>query len=117
MEIRDIKDSDENQGCIIVLNACKSQLKKISENSGISGEVAYDKVMENYNFNFGFNARAHQYGDLVEMDLIDPTKFVKSVICNDSSFASVLLTTEVVMIDDFETNKEVTIQVAASSGY
>ena len=58
-----------------------------------------------------------EYGNLVEMGVIDPTKVVKSALRNASSVASALLTTEVVMIDDFETNKERTIPVAAPSGY
>ena len=116
-----IVQSDLNKdfytGVEIVQNACKSQLKKIAENAGVSGEVAYDKVMSEGGFNYGFNARTLEYGDLVEMGVIDPTKVVKSVLRNASSVASALLTTEVVMIDDFETNKARTIQIPTQGGY
>ena len=109
---------DFNIGYDIIIHACSSQLKKIAENAGVSGEVAYDKVLDEINgYTFGFNARTLEYGNLVEMGVIDPTKVVKSALRNASSVASALLTTEVVMIDDFETNKERTIPVAAPSGY
>ena len=109
--------NDMEIGYHIVENACASQIKKIAENAGVSGEVVYEKVMNAGEYNYGFNARTLEYGNLVEMGVIDPAKVVKSVLRNASSVASALLTTEVVMIDDFETNKERTIPVAAPSGY
>ena len=117
IKIESNMNKDFNTGVEIVQNACKSQLKKIAENAGVSGEVAYDKVMSESGFNYGFNARTLEYGDLVEMGVVDPTKVVKSVLRNASSVASALLTTEVVMIDDFETNKARTIQIPTQSGY
>ena len=109
--------NDMEVGYHIVENACASQIKKIAENAGVSGEVVYEKVMNAGEYNYGFNARTLEYGNLVEMGVIDPAKVVKSVLRNASSVASALLTTEVVMIDDFETNKARTIQVQVPNGY
>ena len=119
VETQKIDNKDEATGYDIVMNACSSQIKKIAENSGVSGEVVYENVVKDPTFNYGYNARTAEYGNLVEMGVVDPTKVVKSVVRNAASVATALLTTEVVMIDDFETNKQYTLPVAmpAQGGY
>lgn len=112
-----IENADERTGYEIMMNSCKSQLIKIADNAGVSGEVVLEKVINSDEFNYGFNAKTMEYGDLVKMGVIDPAKVVKSVVRNASSVATSLLTTEVVMIEDFDTNKERTLPVPVQSGY
>ncbi|MEW6359740.1 MAG: chaperonin GroEL [Planctomycetota bacterium] len=85
---------DEQIGVGIVRRALESPIKQIAENAGIDGAIVAQKVGENKNDNFGYNALTAEYGDLVEMGVIDPAKVVRIALQNASSVASLLLTTE-----------------------
>ena len=99
------KSYDFYIGCDIVKDAVSAPIKKIAENAGQSGDVIMANVMSSNDFNYGYNARNDCYGNLVEQGVIDPSKVVKSALRNGASVASCLLTTEVLIYDDFETNK------------
>jgi chaperonin GroEL len=98
-------DSDYDAGYGIVIRAIESQLKIIAENSGKSGEVVIEKVKENQDFNFGYDASKDEYCDLMERGIIDATKVVRCALENGSSVAGSLLTVEGLIIDDIEENK------------
>ncbi|MCM8766646.1 MAG: chaperonin GroEL [Candidatus Omnitrophica bacterium] len=87
-------DPDEKTGAMIVKKALESPLRQIAENSGLDGAVVVQKVRENDNPNFGFNAEKDQFEDLVKAGIIDPTKVVRSALENAASMAALLLTTE-----------------------
>ena len=99
-------DSDYDAGYSIVIRAIESQLKVIAENSGKSGEVVIEKVKENQNFNFGYDASKDEYCDLMERGIIDATKVVRCALENGSSVAGSLLTVEGLIIDDIDANKK-----------
>jgi len=93
---------DESIGYSIVIKAIESQLKVIAENAGKSGEVVIEKVKENEDFNFGYDASKDEYCDLMERGIIDATKVVRCALENGSSVAGSLLTVEGLIIDDID---------------
>lgn len=86
-------NDDQNAGINIVLRAMEEPLRQIVTNSGDSADVVVAKVAEG-NQNFGYNAATHQYGDMLEMGVIDPTKVTKTALVNAASIAGLLLTTD-----------------------
>jgi chaperonin GroEL len=86
-------NSDQQAGINIVLRAMEEPLRQIVTNSGDSADVVVAKVAEG-NQNFGYNAATHQYGDMLEMGVIDPTKVTKTALVNAASIAGLLLTTD-----------------------
>ncbi len=64
-----------------------------------------EKVRENKNANFGYNAQTDAYEDLVEAGVIDPTKVVRTALQNAASIAGLLLTTEAVVVEKPEEEK------------
>jgi len=85
---------DEQIGIDIVKRALEEPLRLIVQNAGEEGAVVAEKVRANTNANFGFDAQAETYGDLVEAGVIDPTKVARTALQNASSIASLMLTTE-----------------------
>ena len=100
----ELKSDDEKRGYDIVLKAVEAQLKAIAENAGKSGEVIVEKVKENEDFNFGYDARRDTFCDLVKAGILDATKVVRCSIENGSSVAGSLLTVEGLIVDDMEEN-------------
>ena len=96
--------SDVMKGITIVYRAVEAQLKAIAENAGKSGEVVIEKVKEDENFNFGYDARNDVFCDLVQEGILDATKVVRCALENGSSVAGSLLTVEGLVIDDLEEN-------------
>jgi chaperonin GroEL len=91
---------DEQIGIDIVKRALEEPLRLIVSNAGEEGAVVCEKVRANSNPNFGFDAQAETYGDLVEAGVIDPTKVARTALQNAASIASLMLTTEA-LISEF----------------
>jgi chaperonin GroEL len=90
-----LKLSDEQQfGVNIIRRALEEPLRQISQNAGYEGSIVVDKVRNNTNPNFGFNALVEKYEDLVAAGVIDPTKVSRCALQNAASIASLMLTTE-----------------------
>ena len=70
-------NADQNMGISILRRAIESPLRQIVENAGYEASVIVNKVIEGQD-NFGFNAATGEYGDLVEMGIIDPTKVTRT---------------------------------------
>jgi chaperonin GroEL len=106
-KLRDFKvdDSEEQIGVSIILRALEEPLRQISENAGVEGSIVVDKVRNNENQNFGYNAQTDVYEDLVEAGVIDPTKVTRTALQNAASIASLLLTTECVVVEHKEDEK------------
>lgn len=100
-------DNDFVTGVNIVRQALTSQLRTIAVNAGKSADVVVEKVLENDNFNFGYNARTDEYCDMVETGILDATKVVRCAIENGSSVAGQLLTVEGLVIDDIDANAKI----------
>jgi len=92
-------DGDEQIGVTIVKRACEEPLRQIVANSGTEGAIVVDKVRENNNPNFGYNAQTDSYEDLVASGVIDPTKVTRTALQNAASIASLMLTTEAMIAE------------------
>ena len=90
---------DEETGYNIIVRACKSPIVQIVANAGENGDVVANKIMENDNVNYGFDARLGKYCDLVKEGIIDPTKVVRSALQNAASVATLLLTSDALVAD------------------
>lgn len=98
--IRDIKgDNDEqNAGIRIVLRAMEEPLRQIVANAGDEPSVVVNTVAQGEG-NFGYNAQTGEYGDLVEIGVLDPTKVTRTALQNAASVASLILTTDCMVAD------------------
>jgi chaperonin GroEL len=85
-------------GGVALLRASKS-LSGLKLNAGTEGAIVLDKVRENGNNNFGYNAATDTYEDLVANGVIDPTKVTRSALQNAASIASLMLTTEAMIAE------------------
>jgi chaperonin GroEL len=106
---------DETIGFNIIVRACKSPLRQIVDNAGEDGNVVASKVLENNDKNFGYDARAGEYCDMVKKGIIDPTKVVRSALQNAASVATLLLTSDAMIAD--EQKKDDSKKGAAGGGY
>ncbi|MDZ4314337.1 MAG: chaperonin GroEL [Azonexus sp.] len=84
---------DQDAGIKIVLRAMEQPLREIVANAGDEPSVVVDKVQQGSG-NFGFNAATGEYGDMVEMGVLDPTKVTRTALQNAASIAGLMLTTE-----------------------
>jgi chaperonin GroEL len=87
-------EGDEQIGLNIIARACEEPLRQIVVNSGLEGAVVVEKVRENNDPHFGFNAATGVYEDLIAAGVIDPTKVTRTALQNAASIASLMLTTE-----------------------
>ena len=90
---------DEQIGIDIIKRACEEPLRQIVINSGTEGAIVVERVRENANPNFGFNAATDTYEDLVLAGVIDPTKVTRTALQNAASIASLMLTTEAMVAE------------------
>ena len=95
-------DGDERTGAKIVLKALEAPLRQIAANAGLEGSVIIDKILAAGKPNYGFDAQAEAYGDMIEMGIVDPTKVTRSALENAASVASMVLTTECLVADEPE---------------
>jgi len=98
-------NDDQKVGVDIIRRAVEAPIKQISDNAGVDGAVVAQKVKENSETNFGYNALTHQYGDMLKMGVIVPTKVERTALQNAASIASLLLTTDAV-VSEIKDDKE-----------
>ena len=93
--IKDLKGDNHDQdiGIKIALRAMEDPLRQIVSNAGDEASVVLAKVADGEG-NFGYNAATGEYGDMVQMGILDPTKVARSALQNASSVAGLLITTE-----------------------
>ena len=98
--IKEIKGDNPEQdaGIKIVLRAMEEPMRQIVRNAGDEPSVVVDRVA-NGKGNFGFNAQTSEYGDMIEMGVLDPTKVTRTALQNAASVASLILTTECMIAD------------------
>jgi chaperonin GroEL len=94
-----VENDDQRFGIEIVRKAITSPLRQISENAGEDGAVILGKVLDNDEYNFGFDAQTGEFKDLVKAGIIDPTKVVRTALQDASSVASLLITTEAMVAE------------------
>jgi chaperonin GroEL len=96
---------DQKVGLNILSHALTEPIRRIAENAGHDGSVVIQKVAENASTGFGFNAQSEEFGNMLEMGIIDPTKVTRTALQNAVSVAGVLLTTEAVIVEAKEKKK------------
>jgi chaperonin GroEL len=97
-------EGDEQIGLNIIARACEEPLRQIVLNAGLEGAVVVEKVRENKDPHFGYNAETGKYEDLVAAGVIDPTKVTRTALQNAASIASLMLTTEAMISEIPERN-------------
>ncbi|MYA43921.1 MAG: chaperonin GroEL, partial [Gemmatimonadetes bacterium] len=95
---------DEQVGVNILRRALEAPIRQIAANSGAEGSIVVAKVRDGEG-GFGYNAQTDEYENLVRAGVIDPTKVVRSALQNAASIASLLLTTEAVVVERPEDEK------------
>jgi chaperonin GroEL len=89
---------DELLGALIVEKALSAPLKKIATNAGQNGAVILERV-KTADFEIGYNAANDELSDMFEVGIIDPAKVTRSTLQNAASIASMVLTTECIIVD------------------
>ncbi len=92
-------NEDQKVGITIVRKALQTPARQIFTNSGEDGSVIVGKILENKKDAYGYNAQSHEYGDLVQQGVIDPTKVVRCALQDAASVAGLLITTEAMIAD------------------
>ena len=93
---------DELVGAMIIARAILAPLKRIAENAGINGPVIVEQVQQQ-DFEIGYNAAKNTFVDMYEAGIVDPAKVTRSGIQNATSIASMILTTECIIVDQSNT--------------
>ncbi len=96
---------EEKIGAEIVHKALRSPLHQIADNSGEEGSLVVQRVTENEQMPFGFNAETNKYEDLVAAGIIDPTKVVRLALQHAASIVGLILTTEALVTEIPEEEK------------
>src|SRR5881628_2670145 len=100
-----LDDTDEQTGIEIVRRALEEPIRIIAQNAGAEGAIVVGKVKESKDKNFRYNAQTDKFEDLVASGVIDPTKVTRTALQNAASIASLLLTTECVVVEKKEKEK------------
>lgn len=95
-----VENKDQQAGIEIVIEALKDPLKQIVENAGENGGVVVGKLLEHKDKNYGFNAQDMQYVDMIKAGIIDPAKVVRTALQDAASVASLIITTETLIVDE-----------------
>ncbi|MBF8270440.1 MAG: groL, partial [Gammaproteobacteria bacterium] len=91
-------NAEQDIGITILLRALEEPLRQIVTNAGEEASVVLNKVAEGKT-NYGYNAATEEFGDMIEMGILDPTKVTRIALQNAASVASLLLTTEVMIAE------------------
>ncbi|HSE77540.1 MAG TPA: chaperonin GroEL [Alphaproteobacteria bacterium] len=92
-------NDDQRVGVDIVRKALTTPARQIAENAGTDGSIVIGKLLESKNTNFGFDAQAGEYVDMLKSGIIDPTKVVRTALQDASSIAGLLITTEAMVAE------------------
>jgi chaperonin GroEL len=89
----------EEFGARIIKRACEEPLRQIAGNAGLDGAIVIDRVLQNKDVAWGYNALTDEYMDLVDAGVIDPVKVVRCALENAASVSSLMLTTETMIAE------------------
>jgi chaperonin GroEL len=92
-------NDDQNVGINIIRKAIQGPVRQIAENAGFDGAVVAGKLLEQKDTDFGFDAQAGEYTNLVKAGIIDPTKVVRAALQDAASVAGLLITTEAMVAE------------------
>ena len=92
-------NDDQKVGIEIVRKAVQSPVRQIAENAGVDGSIVIGKLTDKNDANYGYDAQADEYKDMVGAGIIDPTKVVRVALQDAASIAGLLITTEAMVGD------------------
>jgi chaperonin GroEL len=92
-------NEDELVGAIIISRAIVAPLKRIAENAGVNGPIVVEQVQQQ-DFEMGYNAAKNIFTNMYEAGIVDPAKVTRSGLQNATSIASMILTTECIIVDE-----------------
>jgi chaperonin GroEL len=103
MNIKDLTgdNHDQNIGISIACRSMEEPMRQIVTNAGDEASVILNKVREGEG-NFGYNAATGEYGDMIDMGILDPTKVTRSALQNAGSVAGLIITTEAMVAEEPE---------------
>jgi chaperonin GroEL len=96
---------DELVGAMIIARAIVAPLRRIAENAGINGAVIIEQVQQQ-EFEVGYNAAENRFGNMYDEGVVDPAKVTRSGLQNATSIASMILTTECIIVDEAKSLNE-----------
>ncbi len=99
-------DGDEKVGANIVKRALEEPLRQIAENAGLEGSVVVEKVKSSGKIGWGFDAVTEEFVDVAERGIVDPLKVSRCALENAASIASMILTTEAIVAEKPEPEKQ-----------
>jgi|UniRef100_A0A7V3RDA9 chaperonin GroEL len=109
LELKKFEDKLEGEkkvGAMIVRKSLIEPIKMICQNAGVDGAVIVNEILSNSDKSYGYDALNNKYTNMFEAGIIDPTKVTRSALQNASSISSMLLTTEVAIVEKPEEKKE-----------
>lgn len=98
-------NDDERAGINIIKRSLQAPIRQIVENAGLDGAVVAGKLLESTDNAYGFDAQSLEYTDMFKAGIIDPTKVVRTALQDAASVASLMITTEAVIVDEPEEKK------------
>ncbi len=99
-------EGDEKVGANIVKRALEEPLRQIAENAGLEGSVVVEKVKSSGKIGWGFDAVTEEFVDVAEHGIVDPLKVSRCALENAASIASMILTTEAIVAEKPEPEKQ-----------
>jgi len=93
------ENQDQEAGINIVRKALQSLVRQIAENAGDEASIVVGKILDKNEDNYGYNAQTGEYGDLIQLGIVDPVKVVRTALQNAASVASLLITTEAMIAE------------------
>lgn len=93
-------EGDEKIGAKVVYSALEAPIRQIALNAGVDGAIIIDRVLAKDEVSYGYDALNDEFVDMFEKGIIDPAKVTRSAVQNAASIASMLLTTEVLVVDE-----------------
>jgi chaperonin GroEL len=106
--------ADEKLGFEIIAEALRAPARQIADNAGDDGEVIVAQILENKSASYGYNAATGEFGDLLKMGIIDPTKVARTALLNAASAIGLALTTDVLVTELKEKKGEEATPVAGA---
>ncbi|MBB5044838.1 chaperonin GroEL [Shinella fusca] len=93
------ENDDQEAGINIVRKALQSLVRQIADNAGDEASIVVGKILDKNEDNYGYNAQTGEYGDLIQLGIVDPVKVVRTALQNAASVASLLITTEAMIAE------------------
>ncbi|HPE29888.1 MAG TPA: chaperonin GroEL [Parvularculaceae bacterium] len=92
-------NADQDAGVNIIRRALQEPIRQIVKNAGGEGSIVVGKLMEQKDYNFGFNAQTDEFVDMISAGIVDPAKVVRTALQDAASVASLLITTEAMVAE------------------